>query len=242
MNVKFCDKTAMPITSCKEHSHKYWEIILHLTGTVTSVIGGVSYNISPGDIMIIPPNTNHNGISDALYTDMYFQCEDIDFSDFTLLHDSDGSILTLMNLLHKVFTKKDTSYKVITDDLFRTICSYLYKNNIHSSKYDFVEQLKNEIYENISNSDFHIADYVHNIGFNTDYTRRCFKEEMGITPLEYLIKLRLSYAKQLLLQETYISVVDVAEKCGFNDSFYFSKIFKQNYGVSPLNYRKSKLH
>lgn len=242
MNVKFCDRTLTPITSCKEHSHKYWEIILHLSGTVTSVIGGIAYNIAPGDIMVIPPNINHDGSSDVYYTDMYVQCENMDFSNFTLLHDLDGSVLSLMNLLHKVFTEKDTSYKLISDNLFSTICSYLYKYNIHSSKYGFVEQLKNEIYENISNSDFHIADYIHKIGFNIDYTRRCFKEEMGITPLEYLTKLRLTYAKQLLLQETYISVVDVAEKCGFNDSFYFSKTFKQNFGVSPLNYRKINIH
>ncbi len=241
MNVKFCDKAHIPISSCHTHSHKYWEIILQLSGNVVSVINGTSYNISPGDILIIPPDTFHNGISDGFYTDMYIQCEDMDFSDFKLLHDNDGSILSLMNLLHKSYTEKDTFYEQITENLFRTICSYLNKHSDCSSKYIFVNQLKNEIYKNISNSDFKILDYVHKLGFNIDYVRRCFKEETDTTPLEYLTNIRLSYAKKLLLQETYVSIVDVAEKCGFNDSFYFSKIFKQHFGLSPLNYRKNKL-
>ncbi len=240
MNLKFCNKTIKPISSCSAHMHKYWEIILHLSGNSTSNIKGKIYEIKVGDIAIIPPNTLHDGFSAGIYTDMYLQCEDLDFTDVTILHDHDGSILSLMNLLHKVYTEKENCYKDICDNLLRTIFSYLNKFKDGQTNHGFIDELRNKMYENLSNCDFKISDFVISLGFNMDYVRRCFKEETGMTPLEYITKIRLNYAKKLLLQETYISVVDVSEKCGFNDSFYFSKVFKQNFGISPLNYRKDR--
>ncbi len=241
MNVRFCNKASLPIKSCQMHSHDCWEMILHLSAYVTSVIGGKEYNISEGDIMIIPPNVMHDGHSDVFYTDMFVQCENMSFSDVTVLHDYDGGVFTLMNLLHKTYTEKEQNYAMISDSLFNAICSYLNKYFVSKYKYKFVNELKNEIYLNISNSDFRIIDAVEEMGFNIDYVRRCFKEETGQTPLEYLSIMRLNYAKELLLQDTFISIADVSEKCGFNDSFYFSKLFKQYFGISPFYYRKQNL-
>ena len=240
MNVLFCNKTNQPITSCQMHSHDCWEIILHLEGHVTSVIGQKEYYISEGDIMVIPPNIMHDGNSDSFYCDMYLQCENMSFNDVTVLHDYDGGVLTLMNLIHKTYTERDKNYAMISDSLLNAISSYLEKYSLSEYKYDFVTELKNEIYLNISNGDFHIADTVKKMGYNIDYMRRCFKEETGQTPLEYLNLMRLNYAKELLLQDTFISVVDVSEKCGFNDSFYFSKLFKKYFGISPNYYRKQR--
>lgn len=98
--------------------------------------------------------------------------------------------------------------------------------------------LKNILYENISNSDFKVASLAEVSGYNIDYLRRCFLAETGKTSREYLTGLRLSQAKKLLLQESFISIEDVALKCGFNDSFYFSTLFKKHFGVSPGSYRR----
>ncbi len=237
MNIKFCDITEKPIKSCILHSHKHWEIILHLRGHTTSIIGGKEYRISKNDISIIPPEVVHGGHSDMAYTDMYIQCEDLDFNDIRILHDFDNAVYPLMKLLHKVYTEKGNSYKIIADNILTTIVSYLHKYADAEPKYSFVNDLKNQIYEHFSDCEFNILEYARTTGYNIDYLRRCFKKETGKTPLAYLTDMRLNHAKGLLKQETFLSVVDVAEKCGFNDSFYFSKIFKQHFNVSPLNYR-----
>ncbi len=241
VNVIYCGKPVFPIYRCAIHSHKYWEIILHTSGSVISTVDGKDYNINTGDIMIIPPDILHGGSSNELYTDMFIQCEDVDFPGIMLLHDGDANILTLMNMLHKVCIEKEASYRSVANSLLHTICAYIDKFSEHKYKYDFVNTLKNEMYENMSNSDFKIADCIKKLGYNSDYVRRCFKEDLAVTPLEYLTTIRLNSAKRLLLQETYKGLQDVAEQCGFKDSFYLSKIFKQYFGLSPQAYRKSKV-
>ncbi len=238
MNIKFCNINDTPLMSCHSHSHKYWEIVYQLSGSVTSFSNGNEYNMSVGDIMIIPPGIIHKSESSSPYTDMYIQCENMDFSKITIVHDYDGFVLDLINMLHRVFTEKDNSYKSIADSLLDTITAYLCKYADNEYKYDFVNELKNEMYINLSNCDFNISNFAKRHGYNMDYLRKCFKSETGKTPLEHLTDMRLNYAKGLLKQETFVSVADVAEKCGFKDSFYFSRLFKQHYGVSPLNYRK----
>ena len=106
---------------------------------------------------------------------------------------------------------------------------------------DAVQKIKNIVYENISNPEFSISETLKNTGYNIDYARRCFFRETGFTPKEYLLNLRLSYAKKLLLQDNFISVEWVAFTCGFNDAFYFSALFKKRFGLSPRTYRNRRL-
>lgn len=64
-----------------------------------------------------------------------------------------------------------------------------------------------------------------------------FKLHYNITPVEYIIQLRLDEAKQLLI-DINLSVHDVAREVGYDDIFYFSKLFKNRFGESPSKYRK----
>lgn len=67
---------------------------------------------------------------------------------------------------------------------------------------------------------------------------RVFKRIYGISPFEYVLKLRMSYACDLLRDET-LSIGNVAGKCGFSDSNYFTRCFKREFGCSPRLLRKS---
>ena len=64
-----------------------------------------------------------------------------------------------------------------------------------------------------------------------------FRRVTGTTPKQYILGLRLEYARDLLL-ETDVPVAQVAERCGFSDSFYFSRCFKNHFSTSPRQYRK----
>lgn len=64
-----------------------------------------------------------------------------------------------------------------------------------------------------------------------------FKNATDCSPIQYLIKLRISRATEMLLQTT-MSIGEVADKCGFSDSNYFSKTFHLHTGMSPRQFRK----
>ncbi len=65
-----------------------------------------------------------------------------------------------------------------------------------------------------------------------------FRKTVGTSPIKYLNDYRLSVAGELLLQ-TNETIAEISEKVGIGDQFYFSKLFKSKYTVSPQKYRKS---
>ena len=71
------------------------------------------------------------------------------------------------------------------------------------------------------------------------YFSHNFKKHTGKSLRDYLTDIRLNYAKQLL-EHSNLSVPQIAFSVGFNDSNYFSNVFKQKTGLSPLLYRKTK--
>ena len=81
-----------------------------------------------------------------------------------------------------------------------------------------------------------LAERVH---LNGSYLSRQFKKKMGITISGYLQQLRMNEGKRLL-DFTDLRIYEVAERCGFSDPVYFSRIFKQYYGVKPLAYRHAQ--
>lgn len=66
-----------------------------------------------------------------------------------------------------------------------------------------------------------------------------FKKENGMSISDYVEKLRLDEAKWLLRQSGY-SVTEISENLGFCNPGYFSSVFKEKFGVSPKEYRKSR--
>ncbi|USD51618.1 helix-turn-helix domain-containing protein [Vibrio sp. SCSIO 43153] len=67
---------------------------------------------------------------------------------------------------------------------------------------------------------------------------RLFRRFLDTSPNQYLRDVQLNYATKLLCEENERSVQHIAEQCGFSDSNYFSKCFKQKFQHSPRSYRK----
>lgn len=65
-----------------------------------------------------------------------------------------------------------------------------------------------------------------------------FKQHTGYTPVEYVTRLRMDRAQQLL-RTTRMKIKDIAEMVGYDDSFYFSRLFSKETGMSPSAYRNS---
>ena len=68
-----------------------------------------------------------------------------------------------------------------------------------------------------------------------------FRKTTGISPIKYITNLRMRQAR-ILLESTDISVKQIAKTVGYDDNHFFSKIFKNIFGVSPGAYRKGEVH
>jgi len=75
------------------------------------------------------------------------------------------------------------------------------------------------------------------VGVSEDYMTRCFRQELGITPMAYLNRYRVSRAKELLAAGRK-SMTEVAMAVGFSDSNYFGRVFRREVGISPSDYRR----
>ena len=101
----------------------------------------------------------------------------------------------------------------------------------------YVEYAVNYLQANYHNAK--INDVAQKIGINRSYLTSIFRQQMGISPQEYLMQYRMDKAREILL-ESDISVQEIALRVGYDNALTFSKIYKNYYGLSPAHYRSEK--
>lgn len=89
-------------------------------------------------------------------------------------------------------------------------------------------------------SDITINDICKLIYLSPCHFKRVFKDYTGQTPYQYLMRIRLEKAKEILSGKD-ISIDEVARLCGFVNSGHFSTVFKRIIGISPSEYRKQNM-
>jgi len=67
---------------------------------------------------------------------------------------------------------------------------------------------------------------------------RVFREELGVTPIEYLSELRLTQARRQL-RDSAATITEIALRTGFNSSSYFCRCFAARFRMTPSDYRRS---
>lgn len=113
------------------------------------------------------------------------------------------------------------------------------KNNTNQE-----DNLKNKLlYDSVAymhahyrESDFNIKKLYERAYISPAYYRRIFRKVYGCSPVVYLKKLRINYAKQLL-RDGYYNVAEVAALSGFSNSTYFCSEFKRLTGHTPSQYK-----
>lgn len=88
--------------------------------------------------------------------------------------------------------------------------------------------------------DLSIQDLADHCSINANYASHLFKQEMGVTFVNYLTNLRIDHAAWLL-ENTDSTVFLIASKVGYSDYFYFAKVFKKITGFTPTAYRSNVL-
>lgn len=81
-----------------------------------------------------------------------------------------------------------------------------------------------------------MADLAARFGFSLRTFNRRFRDAVGESPLEYLQDLRLDSARQLL-QSSNLTIAEVAQRCGYQDTAWFARLFRRCYDISPRDYR-----
>jgi AraC-like DNA-binding protein len=79
------------------------------------------------------------------------------------------------------------------------------------------------------------------LGYNRAYVSRVFKRATGMTPVTFLLRLRIDKARLLLRERPELTVEQIAASVGIPDALYFSKQFKRIYEQSPSAYRRDVL-
>jgi CheY-like chemotaxis protein len=82
-----------------------------------------------------------------------------------------------------------------------------------------------------------LEDAAHYVNMSKEYLARCFRQEMGITLVTYLNRYRVNQAKALLEKGEH-SLTEIALETGFSSSAYFSRVFRQEVGMSPRDYKR----
>ncbi|GIP12053.1 AraC family transcriptional regulator [Paenibacillus macerans] len=77
------------------------------------------------------------------------------------------------------------------------------------------------------------------LGYNRAYLSRIFKKATGLTPVTYLLKLRIDKSRQLLRERPELSIEQIAASVGLTDPLYFSRQFRRFHHESPSEYRKA---
>lgn len=102
----------------------------------------------------------------------------------------------------------------------------------------FVERLHAIIEKNISNPELNAEDFASKMNLGRTTFFRKVRGVTGYSPNEYIRVIRIKKAAELLLEGSY-NVSEVAYQVGFSHPFYFSRCFKEQFGVSPSVYVKS---
>lgn len=126
-----------------------------------------------------------------------------------------SSTILMLSLILSVIRNQEFAGKTIERNI-RKACLY-FRENLNSNVN--IENLATEL----------------NVGYS--YFRQMFRKYTGISPTQYHLSLRIQKAKDLLVS-TDLSFKEIANDLGFESYFYFSRIFKDKTGNSPMEFRK----
>jgi AraC-like DNA-binding protein len=86
-----------------------------------------------------------------------------------------------------------------------------------------------------------LEDAAHYVSISKEYLARCFRQETGITLVTYLNRYRVDQAKALL-EKGEGNLTEIALETGFSSSAYFSRVFREEVGMSPRDYKRPANH
>jgi len=159
---------------------------------------------------------------------------------YKLVYDLDGRIEDIFGNENSVIDKMYRFDTIVDVKMWITnvvIAITEYVGDIKRKNYNSViEQVKSIINEKYF-EDIKIEDLAKEVYLSPNYLCNLFKEEVGVSIIDYLTTVRINFAKKLL-KTSDKKMYEIAEMTGFNSASYFSNVFKNITGLSPKEYRE----
>lgn len=238
------------------HSHPHYEFYCLTKGSRSFFFSNALYKLDAPAIIVIPPHVMHKTEGGAFerynvnVSSEYlgeFEKEVLEKRSLCILKPNTAETTELLHLLQQL-NSLDRRQKH-GETILRVLFSYfvLSVGKITSKNQTPNTEMKNSIPPLI----LKVIDYIHeNYGqkqtldeiAKTFFVSKTtliynFKKYTNCSIIDFLLNVRLTKAKQLLLS-TKKSVGEISELCGFSSSNYFGLIFKRKENLSPVNYRK----
>lgn len=236
----------------KYHYHSGYEIYYLLGGGTEYFIENKIISVSPGDTVLIPPNVIHRTAAaekgnERLLLSFHESFLNLPSSD--PVYNCFGASIIRCDDICRVFLNMEEEYKrgiAASERYLRAALEYALfrlgsersaeENSPHGGKNEeflaVVDYINKNYGENLT-----LSSLAKTFAVSESHFSRTFKKSTGFGVCEYITTVRIRNA-QKMLAETDFSVTEIANRCGFNDSSYFTSVFKRIRGISPLKYRK----
>ena len=239
------------------HTHPFTELFYVVDGKGEFNIQGQRFPVKANDFVIINPQVEHTELSspDEPLEYIVLGINGLSFSNLTPvsegghpfsffnLRDEQKDILRYLNAMVQEATSQSMSYELVCHNLLEILLIKILrhqhfdlevgKQGKATKDISFIKHyLETYYHESIQLED--LASMTHLSRF---YISHSFKKEIGMSPMEYLIDIRIKESK-ILLRTTNYSISQVADIVGFTTPTYFSKQFRKSTGISPTDYRE----
>jgi AraC-like DNA-binding protein/mannose-6-phosphate isomerase-like protein (cupin superfamily) len=241
----------------KRTEHDDYILIYCADGKGLLSIANEKKTVKAGELFIIPPNTIHAYQADdeqpwTVYW-CHFQGEQAqDFFDYIYQHQSSEIIRNMTDidfiqvfrdLIEAVRDRTQLSDFIHASNLFRHILTKIERKVKQKDKHESglsIHKVQQFMRVNINK---HVSlEELASISHCSKYHfARQYQLLTGTSPLKYFIKLKMEHAC-FLLEQTSLSMSEIASQLGYDDALYFSRVFRKNLGQAPSAYRKKLLY
>lgn len=209
---------------------------------------GRSYHLEAGQWYLIPAQYSFQYQCKEEMEHYYFHLKLYDFDGADLLRNCTAPLLLDEVSVETDFLRMclDTSDialgLILRQNIMQILLTALQSNHIAIRSNDYspcILKALTYIKQNLS-MQLSIAEISENIYVSKSTLTKHFKAELGMTVNEYICSTIMAEAERLLMT-TGIAIGDISHKFSFSDQLYFSRRFKEIFGISPREYRKNKL-
>lgn len=229
------------------HTHEEWEFIYASQGEGKIVVDGVSHPFTPGTVVCVPPGALHYNWSANRYSQIAIR-----FTGFenpirkpvlVFQDDKDGTFESLARIMLRLYYSGESDKGEVLDSLCTVLCTLIVSAAEGKKEHPQMEAFKQAIALNFMDPEFTVSDAYGALNYSQGHFRKLFREQTGMSPVQYLTECRLTHAKRLLEQKNTAdaAIGYIALRSGFYDQKYFARLFKQRFGVTPQTYRKETL-
>lgn len=222
----------------ERHEIKFNELTFLISGEMTYYVNDVKHSIMSGDIIYVPSESIRQreiGNTTNDYISINFHSEEHLNLDTVLKGCIDNEVKLLLSYFESAYsspsTDRNTKLRLILEALIIQITDNLYDSYTSPLSAEIISFISSHYTEKITLNDISRATF-----YSSAYCENEFKKTTGKSIINYLIEVRINASKKLLTESS-MSCAGIAAAVGFDDSNYFSRIFKKRTGYSPLQFR-----